>query len=213
MTDPTPRKRQPPIFWISIVLGVVALGFGIARVAVSGERGGAIAAGLVIAIVITGLIIGGFALSIRSRVRDLATAFPTAITVPITVGSELAAESTRLADALGDDRIRMRASSYAALAFDAQGVHIASDHAGDFGLIPASRTAVAGYGRSLLGTREMTSARLTVTTDSGEIDFAFVPMRLKGNPIRELTPDEFRALSDQLTKAMSGQSVQPGWPY
>lgn len=213
MTDSAPRKGQPPIFWISIAVSVVALGIGIARIAVSGERGGAFAVGIGIAIVITGLILVGFALSIRRRQRDLATAFPSAITVPIAVGSELAASSGSLAEALGDDRIGMRASSYAALAFDAQGVHVASGQAGDFGLIPASRVAAAGYGRSLLGTREMTSVRLTVRTDSGEVDFAFVPIRLRGNPIRQLTSDEFGALSDQLSRAMSGHVVQPGWPY
>ena len=213
MSDPVKRSGQPPIFWISLVVGVIALGFGIARIALIGERGAAIAAGIVIAIVITVLIIGGFALSIRSRVRDLAKAFPSAIDVPITVGTELAAASERVAQALGDDSIRMRPSSCAALAVDSEGVHVASDRSGKFGLIPADRVSVAGYGRSLLGTREMTSLILRVASDAGDVDFAFVPTRLKGNPVRQLSPAEFADLSAELTKAMSGEGAQAGWPY
>lgn len=213
MSVPVKRTGQPPFFWISLVVGFIALGFGIARIALIGEHGGTTAAGIVIAIVIAVLIIGGFALSIRSRVRDLANAFPSAIDLPITVGAELAAASERIAHALGDGRIRMRPSSYAALAVDAEGVHVASDHSGEFGLIPADRVSLAGYGRSLLGTREMTSLKLSVATDAGDVDFAFVPMRLKGNPVRQLSPEEFADLSAELTKAMSGAAVQAGWPY
>lgn len=213
MSDSPKREGQPPVFWISIGAAVISLGLLITRIAGGGGEAAAFGSAFFFAILIFGLAIGGFAWKIRSGMRGLAEAFRHAIHVPITVGSELAAASERVAHTLGDDGIRMNRSTYAALAVDSEGVHVSSDLTDEYGLIPADRITVAGYGRSLLGSRMMTSLVLRVTAADGDVEFAFVPMRLKGNPVRQLKPDEFAELSADLTKALRGEPVSAGWKY
>ncbi|HTL40350.1 MAG TPA: hypothetical protein VL294_02625 [Pseudolysinimonas sp.] len=213
MSDSPKREGQPPVFWIGVGAAILALGLLITRIAMFGGQGGAVALGIAIGIAIVALVIVFFVWNVRSGIRSVAEAFPHAIHIPTTVGSELAAASRRVAQAFGDDDIRMSPSTYAALAIDSEGVHVASDHSAEYGLIPADRITVAGYGRSLLGSRMMTSLVLRVTTADGDLEFAFAPMRLKGNPVKQLKPDEFAELSAELTKALRGEPVSAGWKY
>lgn len=213
MTQPPKSAGQPPVFWISLAVAAIALVLAIARIASLEDATGVAATSLIFTVVIVGLAVGGFALSISTRMRGIAKTFPTAIGVPITVGIELARTSERLAQILGDDKLRMRPTSYGALAFDANGVHVAAGPSGEYGLIPGELVSVVGNGRSILGTREMTSVLLRVSTDSGDVDFSFVPMRLKGNPIRQLSPEQFEHLSIELSSALAGRQVEPGWRY
>ncbi|MGN6502419.1 MAG: hypothetical protein ACTHKX_05880, partial [Pseudolysinimonas sp.] len=164
MSDSPKRAGQPPVFWVSLGAAVLAIGLLITRIAMFGGQGGAVALGIAIGIAIVALIIVFFVWNVRSGIRSVAEAFPHAIHIPTTVGSELAAASRRVAHGIGDDDIRMSPSTYAALAIDSEGVHVASDHSAEYGLIPADRITVAGYGRSLLGSRMMTSLVLHVTT-------------------------------------------------
>lgn len=213
VSEPVKSPGQPPVFWITLVAGVVGLGILVGRMSSAGSQAAAIAIGLAIAIVIVGLVLAFFALSMRRRLGDLASAFPRAIIIPITVGHELADTSRRIAQALGDDRIALRPTSYAALAVDGDGLHVASDHPSGFGHITGDRVTVDGYGRSLLGARAMTSLRLRVSTDEGDIEFPFVPMRLRGNPTRQLTSAEYAELSANILRALSGEAVPSGWPH
>lgn len=169
-------------------------------------------AGLTMTLMVSLVVVVGFSVSVRTRVRDLSHQFPKAVVVPITVGRELAGVSERAASAFDGAGPRLRTASFAALAFDAEGMHVATSW-DELGLIPADRVTVTGYGRSVLGLREMKSLELRITTDAGDLDFAFVPMRLKGNPIFELTDDEFDDVSARLIGALRGEPVPPGWPY
>ncbi|NYF09768.1 hypothetical protein HDC94_000924 [Leifsonia sp. AK011] len=213
MSEPAKSPGQPPVFWITVVASVITLGVLIARIAWAGSQAAAIAIGLATVIVIVGLVLAFVALSMRRRLGDLASAFPGAMIIPITVGHELADTSKRIAQVLGDDRVALRPTSYAALAVDGDGLHVASDHPGGFGLITRDRVTVDGYGRSLLGARAMTSLRLRISTDEGDIEFPFVPMWIRGNPARQLTPAEFAELSANILRALSGEAVPSGWPH
>ncbi|MDH6180038.1 hypothetical protein M2152_000220 [Microbacteriaceae bacterium SG_E_30_P1] len=211
MTDPPRQTRQPLIFWVTLALVLLGLGVAAYRVAILSP--GSLVIVVAIILVLLALIVVVAAVWIRALLRAVSNAFPGAIHIPITVGADLAAASRHAAQALSDDRVRLRNNSYAALAFDAAGLHVASDLSGQYGFVPTDRVTIEGFGRTVVGAREMTSVRLLVTVGDDRITLEFVPMRLKGNPLRQLSPDEFVALADQLTRAMSGAPVEPGWRF
>ena len=101
MSDSPKPTRQPPVFWFGVGASVLALGLLITRLAMFGGQGGALALGIAIGIAIVVLVIAFFVWNVRSGIRSVAEAFPDAIHIPITVGSELAAASQRVAEALG----------------------------------------------------------------------------------------------------------------
>lgn len=170
--------------------------------------------GLAAGIVLSAVIVGAYLLSISTRMRGIAENLPNAIAIPIVVGADLARATSELAKMTGDDAVRLKFNTYAALAVDATGVHVVSNASRTPGLIPAAQVTVVGFGRSLIGSRLMTSIRFAVSTDSAAIELPVVPMRRRGNPVRQLTPDEFEDLAGELAQALQGRPItKPGWPY
>ncbi|TXK19311.1 hypothetical protein [Homoserinibacter sp. GY 40078] len=205
MSDQPKRPSQPPIFWITIVGGAIGLSLGLIRF---GDRLDILVPVIGITLAVVLLIIGGFALSIRGREKRLAAAFPDAIHVPIVVGYELASASQQVAKILGDQRIALRPSTYAALAFDSEGVHVASGGSDAFGLIPSNLVEIKGIGRSLLGVRETISLTLLVATESGDVEFEFVPTRMIGVIPRALSRADFVSLFEKLLPVIPGKEVK-----
>lgn len=177
------------------------------------ERLGPTITGVAFALVLTVVILAGFALSITARMRWIAERFPHALRIPIVTSSELAAGSARLAEEFHDDDLRLRPSKYAAVAIDADGVHVISSTDPEPPMVPAAAITVTGLSRVMLGYREFDAIVLSVTTQAGSIDFPITPMRLKGNVLRALTPDEVQSVAKSIDEALKGRVPQPGWPY
>jgi hypothetical protein len=208
------RRGQPPVFWIAIgaiVVIVVITVIGWTRM--DAERLRPTITGAAIALVLTVVIIAGFAVSLTTRMRWIAERFPHALRIPIVTSSELAAGSARLAEELHDDDLILRPSKYAAVAVDAEGVHVISSTDPEPPVVPASSVSVTGLSRVMLGYREFDAIVLSVATETGPIEFPLTPMRLKGNVLRALTPDEVQRVAKSIDEALKGRVPQPAWPY
>jgi hypothetical protein len=203
------------VFWLSIAAIAIGLVSVVFRATSEwGRAAPSVILGLGIAVVLIAAVGGGFALSVASRMRAVAANLPGAIRIPIVVGSTMAAATAQLAGEQGDDSVRLRQGSYAAVAVDAAGLHLISNASRPFGLVPAASVGVAGLGRTLMGSREMDAIMLTVTTAAGSMALPLVPMRLHGNPLRALKVKELNAVMRQLDDALGGRGiVQPGWAY
>ncbi len=209
---PTPVGRT--LLWPAA--GAVFVGIGIVayRIATLPEsRLAAFAVGGAIALIITGVVLGFFVLSIRRRMSAAAAAFPRAVLVPVAVGLPTATPFRWLATATGSAPLRLSPSSYATVAFDADGLHLVRSPGGPFGHIPASSVTVKGESTTLLGVREMATIVLTVEAGDDAIEVPFVPMRLRGNPLRQLTPGERHDVMFRITAALRGEKVVPGWEF
>jgi hypothetical protein len=209
---PTPVGRT--ILWPAA--GAVFVGIGIIayRIATLPEsRLAAFAVGGAIALIITGVVLGFGVLSIRRRMSAAAAAFPHAVLVPVTVGPATATPFRWLATETGTAALRLNPSSYATIAFDEDGLHLVKSPRGPFGDIPAASVTVKGESSTLLGARSMATIVLAVEAGDDTIEVPFVPMRLNGNPLRQLTPEERHDVMFRIKAALRGETVVPGWEF
>lgn len=214
MTDLRPPWR-PPFFWLPVagaLIGLVILGMRIATLPEGGAR--PFLLGLAAALAVTVLIVAGFALAVRARMRVAAAAFPAAVLIPIVVGAATAAATRWLAANLGDSAsLRLSNSSYATLAIDAAGVHVVRTAAGPHGLLRAASVGVGPLGRTIVGMREVDALVLEIDAGAATAPLPVVPMRLRGNPLRALTDAELFDLVGRIDSALHGRPTAPGWDY
>ena len=65
----------------------------------------------------------------------------------------------------------------------------------------------------MLGARSMATIVITVEAGDDAIEVPFVPMRLRGNPLRQLTPEERNTVMSRISAALRGETVTPGWEF
>lgn len=202
------------VLWPAAAAVMVGVGIIVFRIATLPEsRIAAFALGGAIALIITGVVLALGVLSIRRRMSAAAAAFPNAVLIPVTVGPATATPFRWLATATGDAALRLTPSSYATVAFDADGLHLVTRPDGPFGNIPASSVTVAGESTTVLGMREMATISLTVEAGDDAVEVALVPMRLRGNPLAQLSPEQRHEVMFRITAALRGDKVIPGWEF
>lgn len=213
------RRSSPPpvgrtILWPAFGAVLVGIGIVVFRIATLPEsRIASFALGGAIALIITGVVLGLFALSIRRRMSAAAAAFPRAVLIPVTVGAATATPFRWLATTTGKAELRLKPSSYATVAFDAAGLHLVTSPGGPFGDIPASSVTVGGESTTLLGMREMATIVLSVEAGDDVIEVPLVPMRLRGNPLSQLTPEQRHEVMFRISAALRGEPVTAGWEF
>jgi hypothetical protein len=158
-------------------------------------------------------IVGAFALAIGGRMRAAKLAFPSAVLIPIVVGTDTAVATNWLATHLGDPLLRLKNSTYATIAIDASGVHLVRTAVGPYGHIAASSVSLGPLGRAVIGMRVLDSIVLSITVGEVTAPLALVPMRLRGNPMRKLTDLELLEIVGRIESALTGRPVPAGWPY
>jgi hypothetical protein len=209
-SDGTRSPSQPPIFWLSVAgAALLLLVLGV-RLVTSGSN--ALGAGVLLALVITALVVAGFALSIAGRVRRTREAFPNAIHMPIVVGPELATATRSLSESLANADLQLRASTYATIAVDTKGLHFVSDAVRPKAAIETSSVTVSGLGSTMSGSRMMGCIMIDVQTEAGPIRLPIIPMRLK-SPLRTFKAGDLDKIADNLGRALTGEAFAPGWPY
>ena len=209
---PTPVGRTllvPAAGAIFVGLGIVAYRI----VTLPESRLAAFALGGGIALIIAGVVLGTAALSIRRRMSAAAAAFPRAVLVPVTVAPATATPFRWLATATGNAALRLNPSRYATIAFDADGLHLVKSPGGPFGDIPASSVTVTGESTMPLGARSMATILLTVEAGDDAIEVPLLPMRLHGNPLRQLSPEQRHEVIVRISAALRGETVVPGWEF
>lgn len=215
MTDPrTPAPTRPPFFWLSVLgalLGLIVVGVRVFTLPEGGVR--PFLVGVVVALALTAVILGAFALRIRSRMRVAAAAYPDAVLVPIAVGAATSVATRWLAERFGDPALHLRPSGYATVAVDAAGLHVVSAPGAPHGLVPAAAVTLGPLGRTIIGLREVDALVLEVAVDGLTAPLSLVPMRLRGNPLRTLGDDELLTVTARIEDALAGRPVTPGWGY
>lgn len=212
-TPPTPTRRS----WVTLlplVGGLVGLAIVATRIAAMPDSAfGPLLTGVGAGLVVTAVIFGAVAVAIRHRMRVTARTFPVAVTIPITVGLPTAAATRWAAARVGDEHVALAPNRSAVIAADASGVHVVSRTSGPYGLIPTAVITGVGEARTLVGSREMDAVTLTISADGETAAVPLVPMRLRGNPFRQLTAAERHDLIARLEAALRGEPVEPGWAY
>jgi len=202
------------VLWPAAAAVVVGVGIVVFRIATLPEsRVAAFALGGAIALIITGVVLGLFILSIRRRMSAAAAAFPRAVLVPVTVGPATATPFRWLATATGNAALRLAPSTYATVAFDADGLHLVTRPGGPFGDISVSSVTVGGESTTVLGMREMATIVLTVEAGDDAVEVPLVPMRLHGNPLSQLTPEQRHEVMFRISAALRGETVTAGWEF
>lgn len=211
-TSPHPAPGQPPVFWITIVGVVLAVVLIAARVATGGSQAGPFLTGAIVGVVICVLVVGFYALTISGRMNVAKRKLPNALLIPVTVGTESAVASARLAEQLAIPSLRLKASSYATFGVDQDGLHFIVDGPGSWGTVPAPRVHFAGYSSTILGTRSMQSIVLAIDTGHDTLYLPLVPMRIRGNPVRALSPEELENVAGLIQSSLKG-TVNSGWKF
>jgi len=191
--------------WLALAAGVITIGLLVYRFTLPGQASlglpiGGITAGLVIACIIVATFLG----SIRARAARLAKAFPDALRLSILVTDGLASGSDELETRRGWANVRMNRNTYAAIAIDAEGIHVATAGGKPFGLIPAEFVTVDGFGSAAAGLRVMRTIDLRVTSADSTVRLPIVPLRTPGNLLRVFTREEFITLKRAVESALGG---------
>jgi len=210
----TPAPMGRTVLWPAAAAVLVGVGIVVFRVVTLPEsRVAAFALGGAVALIITGIVLALGILSIRRRMSAAAAAFPRAVLIPLTVGPATATPFRWLVKALGEPALHLRPSTYATVAFDADGMHLVTKPGGPFGHIPASSVTVAGESTTLLGVREMATIVLTIEAGDDAVEVGLVPMRLRGSPLAQLTSEQRHDVMFRITAALKGEKVTPGWEF
>ncbi len=203
------NRRRPPVFWLTIaaiVFTVASFAVGLARS--TAERREPIMAGLVFALVIglaiTVTVIGAFVVQIHGRMRSAKMGLPDAFIVPIVVGPEMALATDRLALITGEASLRLKASTYAAIAVDGAAVHIIASATGSWGLVPASQVVFPGFTETMLGVRSVPAIVLRVVSAREITDLPITPIRVKGNLFSALKVVDITEVAGGLEAALRG---------
>jgi hypothetical protein len=210
----TPAPMGSTVLWPAAAAVLVGVGIVVFRILTLPEsRIAAFALGGAIALIITGVVLALGVLSIRRRMSAAAAAFPHAVLVPVTVGPATATPFRWLATALGDSALRLTPSSYATVAFDADGLHLVTRPGGPYGHVPVSSVTVGSESTTVVGMREMATIVLTAEAGDDAVEVPLVPMRLRGNPLAQLTPEQRHDVMFRIKAALRGEKVIPGWEF
>jgi hypothetical protein len=210
----TPAPMGATVLWPAAAAVLVGVSIVVFRIVTLPEsRIAAFALGGAIALIITGVVLALGVLSIRRRMSAAAAAFPTAVLIPVTVGPATATPFRWLATATGDAALRLAPSSYATVAFDSDGLHLVTRPGGPFGHIPTASVTVAGESSTVVGMRQMATISMTVEAGDDAVEVPLVPMRLRGNPLAQLTPEQRHEIMFRITAALRGEKVSPGWEF
>lgn len=215
MTDPrTPHPTRPPYFWLSVagaLIGLVLLGVRVATLPDGGLR--SLLLGVAVAVAVTVGIAVAAMLHLRSRVDAAAAAYPSAMVIPIVVGTATAVATRWLAARVADPALALRPGTRAAVAIDAAGLHVVGNPRGRHGHLPSSAVTLGPLGRTVIGVREVDALVLEVEAGDVSAPLSLVPMRLRGNPFATLTDRELLDVSARIEAALAGRPVRPGWEF
>lgn len=162
---------------------------------------------------VTVVVGAAVALRIASRMRAAATAFPTAVLIPLVLGPATSVATRWLAERSGDVALRVPDSGTAILAVDVDGVHVLTTARGPIGHLPAATVRLGGLGRTRIGMRESDALLLEIDLAGASAPLPLVPRRLRGNPLGRLTDAELLEVAARVDAALAGRPVAPGWGY
>ena len=64
-----------------------------------------------------------------------------------------------------------------------------------------------------MGMREMAAIVLKVEAGDDAVEVILVPMRLRGNPLAQLSPEQRHDVMFRISAALRGDTVIPGWEF